>query len=430
MWRHFVLDFCFLLALRAYAVAEDSNDNYAKCDFTQNLHQDTTKWLLESRDTEWGWGKMTIRAVLALQMTDMNWLNEEDLSSQLSVKEMNIHILSDFLQREPQNILAGELAFMINSLVFSCQDPRDFHGVNLIENLSSWMSVFPIEDFNNGFQYGLAVLALCNANEPISDEYIAVLTHDLQNADGTFLFGADEASMVLMALSCVRDRGLANADVSEAVESIVFYLIGKQQEDGSFGNEHTTALVLQALISADIYRTNWNCNAALEALKHFRLRDGSFGRLGTPLFTSIEVLPSLRGKTYTHNSTACPQKNTVTVIQSSRKISVRYSLEDSVTNRFSMSRLLRVSENSTMYQVMSHAASVDENFQFETKNSSFGRYVSEINGLKSNFMDQNYWFLLIGKIGEQLSMAVTGIDTLILSDGDHVMFRYQKWESS
>ncbi|XP_014665893.1 PREDICTED: uncharacterized protein LOC106807901 [Priapulus caudatus] len=374
----------------------------------------------------------TVRAILALQMTDASWLTDElDLRPQLSSKQMHIEILRDLLNSRKYS--AGHLAFIINALVFSCHDPRDFYGVDFIEELTAWLPQYPSSGFSNRFQYGLVTLAMCNGEEPLSTENVTFLI-DRPTAP---TFGVDEAAMILMALSCVKER---QPDVVTGIEDfdanfsqIVDYISSRQNAStGQFGNEHTTALAMQALTAAD--SDEWNCAAALDWLLSVRASDGSFGQFGTPLFTSTEVLPALNGKTYTKRH-ACPNAidKSSTEKPEVQHITVKLSVVNAITGDRMFAAKFYVPVNSTVIEIIRIADGrgprngSTEVFTYELKEYSFGNAVQGLLGLRQDIILNRYWSLLIRAPGQDFTSAPVGIESLIPKDGEEVQFRYTQY---
>lgn len=82
--------------------------------------------------------------------------------------------------------------------------------------------------------------------------------------------------MVILALRCiVQDHRHRN--LHHFVRKPALGLARQQQHDGSFGNLHTTALVMQALEEAENEPAeNWNRSAAISWLATRQRTDGSF----------------------------------------------------------------------------------------------------------------------------------------------------------
>ena len=128
------------------------------------------------------------------------------------------------------------LALIIQAVISLCQDPRNFHGYDLIPALLSGFALFKkIPEFNNYFGYSLAVIALCNAGHRVPDKVVNELLKKA-NRRGS--------SLMLQALSCITNSSYQN-EVHRASERIVTQLIRKQNKTtGAFGNQYSTAHVI------------------------------------------------------------------------------------------------------------------------------------------------------------------------------------------
>ena len=135
------------------------------------------------------------------------------------------------------------LALIIQAVISLCQDPRNFHGYDLIPPLLSGFALFKkIPRFNNYFGYSLAVIALCNAGHRVPNEVV----RELLNRTNRKVSGhsGDIDSLILQALSCITSSPYQN-EVHQASERIAIQLIRKQNKTtGAFGNQYSTAHVI------------------------------------------------------------------------------------------------------------------------------------------------------------------------------------------
>ena len=136
-----------------------------------------------------------------------------------------------------------DLALIIQAVISLCQDPRNFHGYNLIPPLLSGFALFKkIPGFNNYFRYSIAVIALCNAGHRVPDDVVREL---LNGANRTVSFhSGDIDSLILQALSCITNSPYQN-EVHRAARRIAGQLMRKQNKTtGAFGNQYSTAHVI------------------------------------------------------------------------------------------------------------------------------------------------------------------------------------------
>ena len=147
------------------------------------------------------------------------------------------------------------LGLIIQGVISICKDPRNFHGHNLIQPLLVGLPNFPqYPDFGNYFGYSLAVIALCNADEPIPDNSTKELI------EGTYrkvsYHSVDIDALILTALSCVSSSNITlQREVDNATSYLVKGLISKQNKTtGAFGNQYSTALAVEVNIKIRKYQ--------------------------------------------------------------------------------------------------------------------------------------------------------------------------------
>ncbi|KAK3091370.1 hypothetical protein FSP39_019327, partial [Pinctada imbricata] len=132
----------------------------------------------------------------------------------------------------------GKLAQYMVGLTSACQDTQSFYGFDVASIVRQQFNTFKSFFQNQKFALSWVVLALCNAN--LTEETAAM---DILIANpGVYTFGIDEASMTVMALSCVD-----NTSYSAAQRAAEDFILNGMKPDGSFGNEYTTGLAIQAL---------------------------------------------------------------------------------------------------------------------------------------------------------------------------------------
>ncbi|XP_013411968.1 transcobalamin-2-like [Lingula anatina] len=202
---------------------------------------------------------------------------------------MNLDLLaaiSKYPDLDTRNWYGGKLAHYINGLVATCQDPSDFYGHDLLTMLQGHMDGFPKHYFNHNFAYSWAVLALCNAGLTVQEKYIQQLT----KSPGNYTFGIDEAAMTVIALSCVRNQ----TDVKSAISAGVQFILDNKKPDGSFGNEYSTGLAVQALYADDKESRLDIKKDALLYLVSLQGEDGSYDSVAA----ANQVFPALNQKSY------------------------------------------------------------------------------------------------------------------------------------
>ncbi|GFQ69562.1 uncharacterized protein CG3556, partial [Trichonephila clavata] len=196
-----------------------------------------SRWIKKQRNPAWGWGENTHRAITALYLGQGVNFNGTNLEEDLTAKQLELRMSTAILRNETELITPTQLAMYINALLVICHDPRNFYGFDLVADLQKQV------DNSINTTHLLPYLALCNAKEKLSDDAIDKLINVLESSSN-HSFLTDVQAMALMALSCAGNT----SKISEFKENITHAtdrLKKYQNEDGSFGNIYTTALVMQ-----------------------------------------------------------------------------------------------------------------------------------------------------------------------------------------
>nr|CAD7402218.1 unnamed protein product [Timema cristinae] len=221
-------------------------------------------------------------------------------------------------------------------------------------------------------------------------------------------------SMVVMALQCiVHDH--RNRNLEHYVKRASQGLMDRQQQDGSFGNLHTTALAIQALQAARPLSSEatWNESAAINYLESRQADDGSWGDIQT---TSDVILALGSNGLCAVRDMPCPNRLAnvmptslpfavpgVNLTQHSSEselpeqapgpVTVTYTLwvGTNITENYSIT--VSPEHNATFYNVMQIAAEQDSHYQFSATEWPNGHYVHTIAGYKEEPTYYHYWLL-------------------------------------
>ncbi|GFY44192.1 uncharacterized protein CG3556 [Trichonephila inaurata madagascariensis] len=263
----------------------------------------------------------------------------------------------------------------INALLITCQDPYNFHGFDLVKLLKDQIEVTPL------MTRPVVYLALCNAEESLPINAMSDLGKVL-NSGSEYPFLLDVQAAAVMVLSCFNtDNKTDFVDMDDAgnmtdlvsfsqseYEDAVNNLKKFQSRDGSFGNVYTTAIVTQALLSANQENAkDWSLNNSVSHLLQ-HLNSSSVDFLSTYL-----ILPILNGKSLSDiRKTDCSNDvqhrfdgDPIMDVKNKLgpKVRVQYSLyigdEKDIIHTIS----LRVPENITVYDVMKLAEAADNKYK-------------------------------------------------------------------
>ncbi|EDO44185.1 predicted protein [Nematostella vectensis] len=330
-----------------------------------------------------------------------------------------------------KTIPMGRVAQYIHGVFSICADPRAFHEHNLVKELKLGTSRFPEQNFDHFFQYSTAVLALCVSGYT----HASFLTRPLVNQMLTWSkskksYNADTVAVATMALSCmyggrrsgsVKDRE-NHRRVRAVIKKATKWLAKQQRRDGSSGDGVTTALVSQALLSAESIAGSfkkWECAASLRYLVQQQQSDGSYG----DLMSTIQIMPVLVGAIPADlRSLKCQEKSERS--QELIQVCVQLQIPQSAINHLSSPPppplYLNFTSGTNAHKILRLAAQHDQRYAFTTRKSSYGHMITSIYGLEERPEKKMHWMLF----ATQDKMASTGIDGYRPQHGSCVIFKY------
>ncbi|XP_033061711.1 transcobalamin-1 isoform X2 [Trachypithecus francoisi] len=291
----------------------------------------------------------------------------------------------------------------------------------------------------NYYQLSLDVLALCLLNGNYSTtKVVNYFIPENKNYYFGSQFSVDTGAMAVLALTCVK-RSLIDGQVktdesnlkniSIYIKSLVEKILSEKKENGLIGNTFSTGEAMQALfVSSDYYHENdWNCQQTLNTV----LTEISQGAFSIPI-AAAQVLPALMGKTFldVNKDSSCvsaagnfsistQEPITVTTPGSQSSISVNYSVRINETYFANVT----VPNGSVFLDVMEKAQKMNDTiFGFTMEESSWGPYITSVQGLWASNNDRTYWELLSG--GKPLSQ---GVGSYVVHDGENVEVRWSKY---
>ncbi|XP_046609384.1 uncharacterized protein CG3556 isoform X1 [Neodiprion virginianus] len=449
----------FLVVLCTIANAEGATDVSAE---TEAVLDKAVAWLWGKRDKDAGWGNETQRVLLALRLANLSQEDEvppqPSLELQLSGKQMELEIVLLLWRHHEIPYAPMRLAQYTLALNALCMDPRQFHGHDLIGTLQH-------HEPQLDFEFAFSTLAACSAQAHVRKRQIRRLL-DIANAAQDH--NIDTVAMVILALRCiVQDHRHRN--LHHFVRKPSLGLAHQQQHDGSFGNLHTTALVMQALEEAENEPAeNWNRSAAVTWLAARQRSDGSFDK---DVKTTAEAILGLSAKGLANiraldcgqgvadvlpprltnpNEIALADNHSEVILlsptgsnvtnptepagtQAPTMVNISYTLWVGSNVNETYNLTITAPRNETFYEVMITAAEMSPHFQFAASEWPNGHYVHTLAGYKEEPMSYHYWLLYRlptppeagSPPGNQL-VAPGGVDDLQISEGDHYLFWYKK----
>ncbi|GFQ67400.1 uncharacterized protein CG3556, partial [Trichonephila clavata] len=399
---------------------------------------DATNWLKSKYSDVFGWHENTHRGIVALYLGNERNFTSMTAEEKLIEKQLEVQTLASLLRNETDPLKANQLSMYINALLITCQDPHNFHGFDLVQLLKDQMEVTPL------MIRPVAYLALCNAEESLPIKAASDLGKVL-SSDSEYPFLLDVQAATVMALSCLNSDNTTDfTDIDDATNKteLVSFSQSEYQEavnnlkkfqspDGSFGNVYTTAIVTQALLSANQENAkDWSLNKSVShLLQHLSSSSVDF-------LSAYLILPILNGKSLSDiRKTDCSNDvqhrfdgDPIVDVKNKLgpKMRVQYCLyigdEKDIIHTIS----LRVPKNITVYDVMKLAEAADNKYKFEWKQMKEKIYVYNIAGITNDFGNGQFWLQYLGKDVESITHSNKSPDKVILQNGAQIVMWYKE----
>nr|XP_002709231.1 transcobalamin-1 [Oryctolagus cuniculus] len=408
------------------------------CEVTEENDVHLNSLLSTMTTSKYTSGTQSANVLLSLRLVGMQ---NQTLKQQLSQQ-----VRSSVEMRE-SNLSSGQLAMIILALG-ACHTPDetfiyDHHLISHLQNkFQAEIENMGTHDGNpltNYYQVSLDVLVLCLFNGNYSVTKVADLfSPENKNYYLRGQFSVDTGAMAVLALTCMK-RSLINGNIKAGEEdlkeinnhiaSLVKKILSQKKENGLIGNIFSTGEAMQALfVSSNYYKeSEWNCQQTLDTV----LTEISQGAFNIPI-AAAQILPALMGKTYldvskdsscvsgsgTFNISSHVPKS-VTTPNPPSNISVNYSVV--ITKTYSTT--VTVPSGSVFLDVMEEAQKINETvFGFTVEKSSWGPYITSVQGLKANNNERTFWEILSG--GKPLSQ---GVGNYVVHDGESLEIHWSKY---
>ncbi|XP_019831436.2 transcobalamin-1 [Bos indicus] len=377
-------------------------------------------------------GTLGLNVLLTLRLVG---IKNQSLEQQLSQQ------IKEDINSGEMELTSGELALGILGLgACENQDEEFIRGARLVSKLEAKfqaeiqnMEAHDGNPLTNYYQLSLALLALCLFNGSYSVTSVTCyFTPENKNYYFGDQFSVDTGAMAVLALTCVQKNTQKNMDMNAEgkISNYVASLANKiqaERKQGLFGNIFSTGEAMQALfVSSDYYKNEANCRETLRAV----FDNISRGAFYLPI-TAAQILPALMGKTYldvTNPScglnpvkfnTSTEKPGTVTPTTAPLNILVKYSVRINKTSHTEVT----VRKGSVFLDVMKAAQEKNETlFRFTVEETSWGPYITSVQGIKASNNDRTYWKLLSN--GQPLSQ---GAGSHVVQNGDNLEVRWSKY---
>jgi hypothetical protein len=233
-----------------------------------------------------------------------------DVSAQLDFLGQDVNELINFAGQDGST--AGKIVL---ALAAAGEDPRDFSDHDFVADVKGQLSAGGHYGVESAFNQSIAILALVEAGEPISDSAIAWLV-DSQEKEGELAgswddgFGtAGNSDATAMAVLALLAAGVPETD--ETINKAIRFLDRAQLPDGNWeyaqgfgGNANSTATVIRALLALGYYLTpEWDAfsqggNYPIDALLKWQGQSGAFqvdfgDGPADDFFATVQAIPAL-----------------------------------------------------------------------------------------------------------------------------------------
>ncbi|XP_054706626.1 uncharacterized protein LOC129216437 [Uloborus diversus] len=322
-------------------------------------------------------------------------------------------------------------AMFINALLATCGDPRDFNGINIVEDLKIRAGLKNDQQFVNPLVY----ISLCLSDVAPQDKELLRLQRMMNPAFPNEEISKDIQVLAFSALACFQHLTALNSSFdNRLMESTVQTILSRRLADGSYGNIYNTALILQAMFAINS-TTDWQPERSLQYLAENQLADGSFG----DFFATYLAITALSGRSLVHlRNTKCNSLSEKKEIsprnslgQFQGKKDIQFSVYFGYPTASAITLARSVPSEFSVFDIMRFVENGDGRFRFKYENENGSIYVTSIHGIPNDSERGRYWHLYIKKPSlekdyalKHEEMVAGGIGTYYPKESEHVVFWY------
>uniref|UniRef100_UPI00398F4E82 transcobalamin-2 isoform X3 n=1 Tax=Pristiophorus japonicus TaxID=55135 RepID=UPI00398F4E82 len=335
----------------------------------------------------------------------------------------------------------GLVALYLLALRASCQDlPSRQRALAYLKNqLSAEKNHTKHHDvpLTNQYQYSLGVLALCVNDVRVDHSVLSALTpHDHHH------HSIDTAAMMVLALKCVHESKVPSsghwmyshdrrAKAQTAVNKLMEKIQRRQTQSGKIGNIYSTAVALQALLAVgDMERWSKGKGRVL-----IEARGGAFHN---PMALS-QLLPVLYQKTYMdigqmdcnsetdglrkkqHSDPVITDQGTET--NSHQQTALVYLTVKDMNSAVIYTAEVPLHDQMSLLGVLNEAKRNDTSFNFETKQTLWGPFLTSVQHIQAQDNTRTYWRLIRG----ENTPLIQGIQDYHPQPGEHILLQLSKF---
>ncbi|GFT46136.1 gastric intrinsic factor [Trichonephila clavipes] len=192
------------------------------------------------------WGSQLHRVAVALYLANESFFSPGNIIGQEITYELTIQLLHRL--SKDKKMSSEELALYIHAMMVACMNPRDFYGLNLVQELRKRTEANA--NYTNPFQ----ILVLCNSGDKMTTTDIdrVMAAYDSQHRP----FWTDIQALSSLALACLSTKCNLVKD-ERILKDMLQELKRHQFRNGTVDNWKTTALVAQGL---KVTFFQWSCS--------------------------------------------------------------------------------------------------------------------------------------------------------------------------
>ncbi|XP_043939941.1 transcobalamin-1-like isoform X3 [Protopterus annectens] len=334
---------------------------------------------------------------------------------------------------------SGEVALYVMAISACCENPAkvlQLKRKNLVQLLSQKVNdeLDSVEiastPLTNFYQIGLGVLALCQQGAVIPYPLVYRLLSNpaFRDTIDDSQVSIDTIAVLAMALTCIKEQFTwdQKQTTDTTMKIIIKQILNQKKSDGIIGNIYSTGLAVQALtVTSTFYNTSdWNYTQTIQKV----LSEIPNGTFSNPMAAS-QVIPSLVDRTYfdvtklqcSQDTDNLDMTEPPTVPATSETlIRVQFTVTNAVANNFTDSITISLHKGSVLLSVMEEAAKEQpEKFSFKIENSSWGPFVTSIQGVGQSTKDRTYWQFL-----SDTTPLEQGVGDYVVRDGENITAKF------
>ncbi|GFS30252.1 gastric intrinsic factor [Trichonephila inaurata madagascariensis] len=369
------------------------------------------------------WGSQLHRVAVALHLANGSFFSPGNTIGQEITYELTIQLLHRL--SKDKKMSSEELALYIHAMMVACMNPRDFYGLNLVQELRKRTAANA--NYTNPFQ----ILVLCNSGDPMTttDVERVMAAYDSQHRP----FWTDTQALSSLALACLSTKFNLVKD-ERILKDMLQELKRHQFRNGTVDNLKTTALVLQALLIDDSFEKDFDMKSALESI--IQSVSGNI-----TLLNAYYALPVLFGNSLLNVSSSHCKATPETEAEALEKalnvnggtISVQFSVWFGDQIELARTWRLKMHPNNSIYDVIETVSKIDNRQKVQYNVVEGKPFVTSLGGIEDDPERGTFWFIHLrnlNKDGEPELMEQSPVD-LKLRPNQEIILWYKPgpWSS-